>query len=88
MFTWTTVALNGYSAYSDMYMDTVAIASNFVNAGSAEGSYSSSNTVFIHCKSASQVYIQCVVYDCQFRSNSDVHASLQSFSGYLVKADD
>ena len=89
MFAWTIVSLTGNTAYTDMYMNNVAIASAFANSNNALGAYSSSNTVVIHCESASRVFIQCSHFQaCRYRDGSQVNAPLQSFTGYLISADD
>ena len=89
MFTWSTVAADAYTAYTDMYMNDDAIASSFCNSASSEVSYSCSNTVVHHCQSGARVYIQCSpARPCRFRSNSDVNGALQSFAGFLLSAQD
>ena len=73
-------------SFSDMYMNGDVIAASYCSDTDAR---SCTNTVVIHCESGSRVYIQCGTnYACQFRSDSSGGTGFQTFSGFLLSAED
>ena len=84
MFTWHHRVRNDYRFFSDMYMNEDLIATNWSYGPS--GAMSSSQLVFIQCESGSRVYVQCGSdHSCV---THDLGLKVQSFSGFLVMAND